>query len=92
MVTALRKRHQAYEELHKRFGGFRILKTERPDAIQEKSKILLQAYPQDLEEELLNEMAHLSQILKSPMAEFVGKNEDTSLEADFYRLIIDNSL
>lgn len=91
LVSALHKRHEAYNELTKRFGVFSSL-TESKKIIKEKALYLLQKYPQDLEPDLTSELEHLSDLLRTPLGESLGKQNNISFEQELFSFIVENSL
>lgn len=93
--NALRMRLQAYELVNTRFGFLNKLHSLSNDEIISSSKILVETYEEDLDDELANELIQfksfcVSMQLKSELEK--RENEHISVERWMYQLMLENNL
>ena len=92
LIASLSKRLGAYQGVASKFGFFRNLQSLSTEEITQKPSQLVKSYPSDLENGLLDEMVHFSELLKTNL----GKGEDAANEEAeelrMYRLLMDNNL
>ncbi|XP_043483534.1 uncharacterized protein LOC122511996 [Leptopilina heterotoma] len=83
---ALAERIMAYEAICERFGFLAELNDIEPCELEIKANNLVDAYPEDLERNLTNELVHLVAFSKQ-----YEKREGESTEVFLYRLILENN-
>ncbi|XP_043483555.1 uncharacterized protein LOC122512016 [Leptopilina heterotoma] len=83
---ALAERIMAYEAICERFGFLVELNDIEPCQLELKANNLVDAYPEDLERNLTNELVHLVAFSKQ-----YEKREGESTEVFLYRLILENT-
>ena len=93
MVAALSTRQIAYSKLKQLFGFLRHLTSLTADEIKVKAEQLVDAYPEDIENDIKDEIIQFSELLKTDLPEFFTEvdNQD-GYELKLFRPINDNSL
>ena len=86
LLSALEQRHKAYTQLNTRFYFLRNLHDLTPAQIQESADRLLEAYPQDLEDGLKDELPQFSKFVKH-----IGV-DCSSPELNYFTLIKENNI
>ena len=91
LVAALTKRQMAYMKLKGIFGFLRHLTTLTPDEVRDGTSNLIEAYPEDVEKDFVDELIQFSEFLKTDLADIVSESQQDLYELKLYRLITDNS-
>ena len=92
LLTALSKRQTAYMKLKDIFGFLRHLPTLTAEEIRAGASKLIEAYPEDVENEAEEELIQFSELLKTDsIADIVSESQQNIYELRLYRLIVHNS-
>lgn len=91
VLSALAKRMEAYHRVTDVFGILRQLKSLTTEEIFKRTPSIVSAYPEDLEENLGDELVQFAELLKTNVAA-INTEKHEALELQFYKLIIENSL
>lgn len=92
VLSALTKRMEAYHEITGVFGIFRQLKSLTTEEILENASRMVSAYEDDLESSLGDELVQFAELLKTDVATVIDSKKQESLELQFYKLLLNNSL
>lgn len=87
LISSLTDRISAYEELRGRFGFFVDLTSMDPANVFKGAKNLVEAYPEDVEDALANELVQLASLSQQ-----FQKSDTESVEYFLYRIIVENDL
>ena len=90
LKSALEKRKNAYKELSTTFGFLKNLQETTNEDINEGSQRLVQAYPEDLEDDLGEELIQFSAFLNTKVGSTMDNEKNK--EAEMYNLIKKNKL
>ena len=92
LLTALSKRQTAYMKLKDIFGFLRHLPTLTAEEIRAGASKLIEAYPEDVENEVEEELIQFSELLKTDsIVDIVSESQQNIYELRLYRLIVHNS-
>lgn len=91
-LSALAKGMTAYHQVTGIFRLLRQLKYLTGDEILKRTPIIVNAYQDDLEESLGDELVQCAELLKTDVAAAIDSKKHDALELQFYRLIMENSL
>lgn len=92
LLAALSKRQMAYSKLKDMFGFLRHLPKADAEEVRYNTSKLIKIYPEDLENELKEEMVQFSELLKTDLAEIASENKNDMYELKLYRVLRNNSL
>lgn len=85
--TSLSQRIEAYKTICDKFGFLSELSSCKPDTLREKGRNLVNSYPEDLDESLVNELLQFAEFIKN-----YEKGNEESTEMFQYRIILQNNL
>ena len=90
LKSELQKRQNAYKKLSNLFVFLKNLEEANNEKIRECSQSLVMAYPEDLEDDLSEELIQFSALLKTDLGADMDKKKNK--EVQMYKLIKENGL